>query len=106
MNKLFFTLGFLLPLLFYFNDMIADLIQGLGDNLWASFSNIGVAVYPIYLAVFILPTFLLIALLCSKLKPGLRTKDIFLWLFYGFISVSTCFIVFALIAISQFEFTQ
>lgn len=106
MNKLFLTFGFILVLPFYFHDGAAEWVQNVGGSLWALFSNLGFFVYPVYLAVFFIPTFLIISFFAKKFKRDLVIKEIFLKLTYGFIVSSLLFIVFALIAVSQFEFTQ
>ena len=104
MNKLFFVLGFLLPLPAYFNDSIAGYIQDFGGGLWSIFSGLGFVTYPIYLAIFIIPVFLIISFILSSLNKNLVFKNIFLKLLYGFFVSSGIFILFALIAISQFQF--
>lgn len=106
MNKLFFILGFLLPLSTYFNDTVAGFFQDLGGGLWILFSDLGIYLYPVYLSIFFIPILLIISLLGTKLKPGLGAKDIFFKLLYGFITSSVIFVIFALLAISQFRFTQ
>lgn len=106
MNKLFLLFGFILLLPFYFHDGAAEWIQGIGGNVWVLFSSFGVFLYPVYLAIFFLPIFLIISFFIKRFKHELVIKEIFLKLFYGFILSSVFFIVFALIAISQFRFTQ
>ena len=104
MNKLLFTIGFLLPIPAYFNDWVAEYIQNLGGVLWTIFSDFGVMFYPVYLAIFFLPLSLLIAILIAKLRPGLGKKTTFLTLLYGFLVSSGMFLLLALFAVSQFNF--
>jgi|SRR3989344_2838721 len=104
MNKLFFVLGFLLPLPAYFNDPIAGYIQDLGSGLWVLFSDLGFITYPIYLAIFILPIFLASSIAAVNLNKSLVFKNVFIQLLYGFLASSGIFILLALIAISQFHF--
>ena|SRR3989344_3712701 len=103
-NKLFFILGFLLPLPAYFNDSIAEYIQDLGGGLWTLFYSLGFVLYPFYLAIFALPTFLIISLILVNLNESLVFSNIFFKLLYGFFVSSGIFVLFALIAISQFQF--
>ena len=103
---LIFIIGFLLPTPAYFNDAFAGHVQNLGGSLWTYLSSFGVVAYPVYLMLFILPIFLILSVLWSKFKPGLGKKFIFLRLLYGFLASTVVFILFVLIAISQFHFTQ
>ena len=105
MNKLFFIFGFILPLPAFFNDGVAEYLQRLGGSLWPLFSK-SVILYPAYLLIFGLPIIIIISLLGVKLKPELDKNKIFLKLFYGFLTSSSLFLLFVLIAISQFKFTQ
>ena len=104
MNKLFYILGFLLPLPAYFNDNFAEVVQNMGGPVWRWFSSIGVVVYPVYLLIFILPLFLLISAIPSIFKLGLSRKTVFLKLLLGFISSSIIFLLLVLVAVSQFQF--
>ncbi|MDP3792733.1 MAG: hypothetical protein Q8Q89_03300 [bacterium] len=106
MNKLFFILGFLIPIPLYFNDTVAELIQNMGGNLWVWFSGFGIIFYPIYLALFVLPIYFIVSLTISKLTTNFLIKNVFLKFFYGFLVSSGLFFIIALIAISQFKFTQ
>lgn len=104
MNKTLFLLGFLLPLPAYFSDSVAGYIQDLGGGLWSLFNNFGFVLYPVYVAIFILPILLVISFVLANLNKGLMFKNIFLKLLYGFFISSGVFILLALIAISQFQF--
>ena len=106
MKKLIFIIGFLLPLPAYFNDKIAGYIQNLSGKLWPLFSSLGFLSYPIYLAMFFLPVFLILSIIWNKLQPKFTIKDIFLMFLYGFIASGAVFIFLALIAVSQFKFAQ
>lgn len=105
MNKKFITLGFLISLPAYFNDSIAERIQNLGGSLWTLFSNIGFVFYPMYLAIFILPLFMVISWAAVNFKRELILKKTFFELLYGFLISSVLFILFVVIAISQFQFS-
>lgn len=105
MNKLFFIIGFLIPLPAYFSDSFAELIQNFGGNFWIIFSKLGFIFYPLYLIIFIVPLFVLIAWVTSIINNNLKFKKTFTRLFYGFAVSSAIFLLFALIAISQFQFS-
>jgi len=104
MNKLFLTIGFMLTLPFYFHDGMAGWIQGIGGNLWISFFDSSFFLYPLYLAIFLVPLFLVISLF--RMSSEYSFKKCFIWLLYGFLISSVLFLVLALLAISQFRFTQ
>ena len=106
MNKIFFIIGLILPLPAYFSDAFAGFIQNLGGKLWSFFSDFGVILYPVYLSIFFIPLYIIIAFSVVKSKPELAVNKIFFMMFYGFIGASILFILFAIIAISQFNFTQ
>jgi|SRR3989344_1132235 len=104
MNKIFFSIGFSLSLPAYFNDSLAEYIQDLGGGLWMLFSNLGLVLYPLYVAIFAMPIFLIISLVAINLNKSLAFNKIFIKLLYGFLTSSIIFVVLALIAISQFQF--